>query len=217
MLPKIIVGWQKTSDEFILEYGLKVSDVLMVNGDSLTIKDFRDWLNFSQNITKASERYVVLIENADSLSAESQSILLKPLEEKKDWTQMYLLVRSESGILPTVISRCEVVTANKMLKTARYWTDMVRVWKGGPSAAIAYCESFSYDYLEELLREVLVRLKTEIGKGVNMKRLKIINCFLQTSQDVSVGNVNKRLALESLLFEPWRLIKTFNTVSSLGG
>src|SRR3989339_1679528 len=102
MLPKIITDWQKSTDDFILEYGLKQSEVLVANGDGMAINDLREWLNFCGNLTSASERYVILIDNLDSLSLESQSILLKPLEEKNDKTEIYLLAKNENKILSTI-------------------------------------------------------------------------------------------------------------------
>ncbi|OGD84019.1 hypothetical protein A2572_00625 [Candidatus Collierbacteria bacterium RIFOXYD1_FULL_40_9] len=208
MLPKIITDWQKSTDDFILEYGLKQSEVLVANGDGMAINDLREWLNFCGNLTSASERYVILIDNLDSLSLESQSILLKPLEEKNDKTEIYLLAKNENKILSTILSRCELMSAKRVETVARYWTEMVSLWKRGPGTIVDYCEKFPVDELNNFLVEVTTRLNLEISKGVTEKRIRIINRFLETMQELAVGNVNKRLALENLLFSTWRMIKT---------
>lgn len=207
MLPKIVTGWQSDTSEFLLSFGISQTDVLSIDGEKLPIDDLRDWLNFCDNLTRSDNRYVILLENADLLSTEAQNILLKPLEEKKDNVEMYLLVKNESKILPTILSRCEVIQAKKNILEAKYWMDVVKLWKGNPADIVSYCESFSVDELGDFLFEIVSRMRIEISKGVTDKRIKIINCFLQTCQEISIGNVNKRMALENLLFRTWRLIK----------
>lgn len=207
MLPKIVSGWQSDVSEFVLAYGLVESRVLTISGEKLGIDDLRDWLNFCDNLTRSDSRYIILLANADLLSPESQSILLKPLEEKKPEVEMYLLVGNENKILPTILSRCELLTTKNVAKVSKYWGDLVRVWKGGPATIIDYCEKFAVDNLNDFLREILVRLRMEIRKGVTEKRVRIINTFVATAQEVAIGNVNKRMALENLLFKSWRMIK----------
>lgn len=208
MLPKIVSGWQSDASEFMLTYGLAETRVLTINGEKLPIDDLRNWLNFCDNLTRSDNKYIILLENADSLSPESQSILLKPLEEKVTDVEMYLLVRNENKMLPTILSRCELLTTKKVATVAKYWDDLVSLWKGGPVAIINYCEKFPTDSLNDFFRETLVRLRLETRKGVTEKRIKIINTFVETAQEVAIGNVNKRMALENLLLKTWRMIKT---------
>ncbi len=208
MLPKIVTGWQNDVADFLLNFGLNKANVLSIDCENLSISDFREWLNFCNNLTRSDDRYVMLLTNLDLLSVEAQNILLKPLEEKRDSVGMYLLAKNENMVLPTILSRCEVVTTKKAMMTAKYWLELVKLWKSNPGNIVDFCETFPLNEINLFLAEALNRLKIEIAKEVTIKRIKIIDCFVKTVQEISLGNVNKRLALENLLFTTWRLIKT---------
>ncbi len=208
MLPKIVTGWQSETSEFLLNFGINPANVLSIDGEKLPVNELRDWLNFCDNLSRSDSRYVLLLSGVDLLSIEAQNILLKPLEEKKDDVEMYLLVGNENKVLPTIISRCEVVTTKKMILVAKYWLELLKLWRGQPADILAFCETFPIEDLNIFLTEVIARMKLEVGKGPTVKRIKIINVFLQTCEELSVGNVNKKMALENLLLKTWRLIKT---------
>lgn len=215
MLPKIVTGWQSDLEEFLLNFGLSRSSVLSINCDKLLIDDFREWLNFCGNLTRSDDKYVLLLENADLLSAEAQNILLKPLEEKRDTVQMYLLVKSENKVLPTILSRCEMLATKKLVKNAKYWLSLVKLWKSQPADIIGFCEIFPVEDLSVFMSEIVSRMKLEISKEATVKRIEIINCFLQATQESAIGNANKRLVLENLLLKTWRLIRTQHKLGGL--
>ncbi len=57
----------------------------------------------------SSKYKVAIIEDADRLSEEAQNALLKTLEEPREDTVIILIVPSEETLLPTIVSRSQVV------------------------------------------------------------------------------------------------------------
>jgi DNA polymerase III delta prime subunit len=57
----------------------------------------------------ASEKTAYFLENFDSASVEAQSTLLKTLEEAQENIVYVLTAKSEEAVLPTIVSRCQVV------------------------------------------------------------------------------------------------------------
>ncbi len=208
MLPKIISGFVGERSEFYVKQGLVENNVLAISGEGLKVDELREWLGFCRNVVDEQGQYSMLIEKADLLSAEAQNILLKPLEEKKPKTEMYLLAQNSSYLLPTILSRCELVTLRMQKQEALYWKDVLQMWKKGPAEIISFAEKFDVDKLQELLLEVLQKVKSEMYNEVNLKRVAIAKIALKTIGETSRSNVNKRMALENFLLSAWKVIKT---------
>jgi DNA polymerase III subunit delta' len=52
---------------------------------------------------------ILIVENASSLSMDAQNALLKTLEEPPSEATLILGARSENDLLPTILSRCQIV------------------------------------------------------------------------------------------------------------
>ena len=73
------------------------------------IRGLRSWLYLSSPLFK-----VVIIDNAHCMNSEAQSSLLKILEEPRDKTVFILITSFSKILLPTIISRVEVLNFYKM-------------------------------------------------------------------------------------------------------
>lgn len=79
------------------------------DGKTLKIEQIR---NLQARIVEkpiTSRRKVYVIDDADLMSEESQNCLLKTLEEPPEYAVIILVVSNESGILPTIKSRCVII------------------------------------------------------------------------------------------------------------
>lgn len=208
MLPKIVAGFSEERKFFLESRLLEENFVLAIDASETNLVEFREWIVFCQNVVDSEGKYSMVIWNADKLSVECQGVLLKPLEEKKPMTKIYLLVEKEASLLPTILSRCEIETFKSGSKKEIYWKDLVKGWKNSPGEILDYCERFEVEELGELLNEVIKKVKEELKNEVNKKRLKVVEIALETWQDIYQTNVNKRMALESFLLRSWRAIKT---------
>lgn len=114
-MPTIVVGaaseekWAVTTSLLQkIAPRLAPSDFLESTGSTIGINDvrfWRQWLAFAPQ----GDRRVLLIRQADNLTAEAQNAFLKTLEEPPPKAAIILEAESEFSFLPTVLSRCRVI------------------------------------------------------------------------------------------------------------
>ena len=78
-----------------------------VAGKSISIDSVREIIHFLMLRTAGSERRVVVIEKAQTMTVQAQNALLKTVEEPPAGTSIILTAASELGILPTILSRSQ--------------------------------------------------------------------------------------------------------------
>jgi DNA polymerase-3 subunit delta' len=91
-------------------------DVLFIEpqGALLRINQIRTVLNtLTMKPSRPSNR-VIIIADAHAMNAEAGNALLKALEEPAPDTYLILTTRSESELLPTIVSRCQHVRFNPL-------------------------------------------------------------------------------------------------------
>ncbi|MBQ1945821.1 MAG: DNA polymerase III subunit delta' [Clostridia bacterium] len=76
---------------------------------TIKVEDLREIIRALSYHASEGTRRVVLIENAQRMTPQSQNALLKSLEEPDGETIFLLTSSGETGLLPTVRSRCRVV------------------------------------------------------------------------------------------------------------
>ncbi len=208
MLPKILTSFTLSKDRFFEKESLNENYVLTIDGQETNLKEFREWIVFCQNVLDSDGLYSMVIWNAGKLSAECQGVLLKPLEEKKANTRIYLMVEKESDLLPTVISRCETIAGEVDDVKDVFWKDLLKVWRGGPGEALSYSEKFNFEDLESMLNVVIKKINFDLQNEVTGKRLLVLELALNTLGEVHETNVNRRMALDNFLICSWQAIKT---------
>lgn len=205
MLPKIIVCKKDDRETVRLFFGFGVQNEIALEASETTVKDLRGWINFAKNVVEQDTTFRLVIWDADSLSKECQGVLLKPLEEKKSEAEYYLVVKNENGLLSTILSRCEIVKVNATEKNLESgWLEVVKCWKEGPARCVSFAEKkTSPEEVKKILLEVVERLRLEVRKKINSKRLMILELALNTLKDLSDVNVNARSCLENFLIQSW--------------
>jgi DNA polymerase III subunit delta' len=91
-------------------------DVHMVEPDGLSIKkqqiqDLQE--EFSKKAVESSKK-VYMIYHADRMSGSASNSLLKFLEEPNAGTVAFLLTEQPQKMLPTILSRCQILTLNPL-------------------------------------------------------------------------------------------------------
>jgi len=76
------------------------------DGASRHEKGLIDWISLSPY--SASHKVAVIVDG-DKIRAEAANALLKTIEEPPDKSILILLVENLAGVLPTIISRCQIV------------------------------------------------------------------------------------------------------------
>lgn len=65
---------------------------------------------------KKTDKRIILIEDANLMSIEAQNALLKDLEEPTESTFFIICASAESGVLPTISSRCQKISIAPLSK-----------------------------------------------------------------------------------------------------
>ncbi|MFH1691235.1 MAG: DNA polymerase III subunit delta' [Candidatus Omnitrophota bacterium] len=115
-----------------------------------------------------SSRKVLVVDQAQCLSEESSSALLKTLEEPSLNTVIFLLADSIKSVLPTIVSRCQRVmfsslpeTVLAQVLTERFRVDSkdalycARIAQGSMGEAVKFCENGLSSRKNEIIKNFL--------------------------------------------------------------
>jgi len=208
MLPKIFVSGAEERAEVIQSIDLLGAKIMSYEGSEAKVDDLRHWINFGVNVVTSSPDISLVIWEADSMSAECQAVLLKPLEETRDETNLILVVKNENGLLPTILSRCVVLGLGKLEKMEpMFWSDMRKCFSEGPSACLDLAENLEKEQMELALEEVMVKLKNGLVEGVSKNRLSVLKLAIDCLAKLRKTNVNPKLAFGNFLISSWKLVK----------
>ena len=117
---KIIICMDKKSDEEILNICDRIDngnyiDVKIIEPDGLWIKkeqllDLQS--EFSKSAIEGSKK-IYIIKSADKMNIQTANSILKFLEEPVDDIIAILIVDNINLVIPTIISRCQIIKLNK--------------------------------------------------------------------------------------------------------
>ncbi|MCA9379578.1 hypothetical protein KC675_00175 [Candidatus Dojkabacteria bacterium] len=163
-------------------------------------RKLKEW--FSVKPYSSPNKFAV-IQNADLLTVEAQNSILKLLEEPNDNCFIALTLANPSNLLPTVLSRCEIIQDTKVARSSE------------DSNFMMLSRTQQFKYIEDLFSEknaieqnkniktflfnLLSTLQKQLEKDhSNTKLRQNIDLVDQTSIMIS-GNTSKRLALENMV------------------
>jgi DNA polymerase-3 subunit delta' len=209
MLPKIIVSG--ALDRQVIKDRLSIYDssIIALEGSDTKVDTVRHWINFGVNVVNGSPEMSLVVWDADKLSPECQAVMLKPLEESRDETNMYLVVTNENGLLSTVLSRCMVVDLlGQVEDNSMYWKRIRECFVKGPAACLAYADDLDKLEMEQSLEELIKKLKLGLIKEVSKSRLGVIKLAIECLGRLRKSNVNAKLAFGDFLISSWRMVRT---------
>lgn len=179
--------------------------------------------HFSLKPYSAKGRIVVL-EDAGSLTVEAQNALLKTMEEPPEYAVILLGAKSESDLLPTVLSRCQIVILDsqsvipadlsraKSREAGIQKTEKARILETQVQDDIGMLLRSSieerFEYIEKLkdrkefLYEMVVYFRGALQTpGVHFERLDVLKFSkdLLQAEEWTAQNVNIRAILEYLM------------------
>lgn len=125
MLPRILINQGlntqiKAAERFLEDLKIKQNhpDLLWVESEtSLGVKEvktIREHLSFKPH---SLDGKVVVVIGADSMTQDAQNSLLKTLEEPPTEASIVLTTSSEHKLLPTILSRCQLINIEDKLST----------------------------------------------------------------------------------------------------
>lgn len=181
-------------------------------GESIKIKDIR---NFNQELAfsnyDSNKRYFIFL-NSDLTTLQAQNAALKSIEEPPVNTQIVLLTSTLDKLLPTIISRCKVISIKKsstQKETPKDFEEISKIYKKIINSKHYELIELSNTYKDratavlffnQLLSYLNFELhsnNSEYEKNQLTKHLKII---LKTNKQLN-QNVNVKLAIENCFFD----------------
>lgn len=139
---------------------------------------------------------VVVLEDASTLTIEAQNALLKTLEELPDKGLFILAASSEDKLLPTVLSRCQIIRVQGIGYRVQGTKDIEKLLLATVEERFEYIEKLKdrKEFLHVLVNYFHQELNVHPG-GVHTKFIKEL---LQAEQ-WAAQNVNLRAILEYLM------------------
>lgn len=176
------------------------------------IRELNHWLSLSSYQSKMK---AAVIFRAEKMTLEAQNALLKNLEEPPENTLIILLTQDYELLLPTIISRCQVIklTASAINLDDKEISQYLNILKVlikndlGEKFKIALDYAKSREEAIEFLDKLMIVLESQLKSTVisNSSSLHItISLYpslvhqLQHTKTLIQANVNTRLALENL-------------------
>lgn len=178
-------------------------DLLLIeklkNKKSIGIEEVREIGKFLKILPISHTQKIVLIKEANALTTEAQSSLLKILEEPPEYARIILEVENIQKLLPTIISRCQILEENN---------EPTKHDNGLNFLELSINERFIWaEETSKLEKEEIIKNLNSIFIYTKDNKIKLktesVNLLLEVIDNLSKYNLNTRLALEylSLNFE----------------
>lgn len=155
---------------------------------------------------------IVIINDAQNLTTDAQNALLKTLEEPPDYVFIILLVKDADLLLPTIISRCQII--NLAVKNKEFsekeFADQISLFNQliqsrvgerlEKTAELGKTREDALLFIENSLmfwRQIL--LSPALRNQLTSSQILSIIKSTQHTQSLLQKNINPRLALDNLL------------------
>ena len=109
---------EKSKTKLGIHLSLKHPDIIIISPKkaSIGISEVNHLSFWAYTKPYSNDYKYVIIESADLLTVQAQNSLLKIIEEPPIFTQFFLFVENHFNLLPTIISRSELINHKKELK-----------------------------------------------------------------------------------------------------
>jgi len=153
-----------------------------------------------------SEMKAVILDQADLLTTEAQNALLKVLEEPPEHTIIVLAVDSKEALLPTILSRCQIVELETEIlvlsdgEAAEYSNFIDNLPNMKVGERLKKAEELAKDKDEAVIwiSKLILSLREKMLKeNSNTNLLQAIKSFQSLHTLLKTTNVNPRFAIEN--------------------
>jgi len=150
--------------------------------------------------TNAASYYVIV--HAHTLTLPSQHALLKTLEESPANTCIVLGVPRLHTLIPTIISRCQVVIpAAKHTGSAHHDASLLtEIISSSYGQLIQLAQNHDKKQSQHIIRQLINIIRQGLQQHPTQKRAQVIHLLTQSLRDLDT-NVNPSLILEHLYFQ----------------
>lgn len=152
-----------------------------------------------------SEQKAVILEAFQGMTIDSQNAFLKLLEEPPNNTIIIVLVNSLDFLLPTILSRCNIITLKKYEKLEKealeeYLKSLKAIQKGGNALKLAQDNAKSREEALKFLENLMLAAHENLENDKTL--IKLFKNMQKTYTIIKTTNVSPRFALENLFLNP---------------
>lgn len=203
MQPKIIVSQnRKDRDQRIWDI-LKESnilpnnpDLLLIEDEKIGIKEIKILINHLSTKPFGQTAKSAVILDGTNITPDAQNALLKTLEEPSGESIILVGVDSETKLLPTVLSRCLVISLQTSVVSSQTNFDLEKILNASIEERFEIIEKATDK--DRLLNELTESYRSKVLKGEGNS--EFLENLLQ-AQIWKESNVNIRTILEYLLLK----------------
>ncbi len=194
---------EKYISDFIIQQN--IPSYFVVRLDQLKIADVRLLQKtLSSKLPKETCRLVVV----SNPTIEAQNALLKTLEEIDSQTFLFFKTVSKEDLLPTIISRSQMVTFQNVFK-ASLQTPLKEIMNSSKAdrdrKIFQFLSSFGDSINEENISDIILSLRSlmvsETEKENTLYYFSLLKALTENLVWVNSYNVQKRILLENLFLE----------------
>lgn len=148
-----------------------------------------------------SEQKAVILEAFQGMTIDSQNAFLKLLEEPPNNTIIIVLTNSLDFLLPTILSRCNIITLEKYEKLEKeafeeYLKSLKAIQKGGNALKLAQDNGKNREEALKFLENLMLAAHENLENDKTL--IKLFKNMQKTYTIIKTTNVSPRFALENL-------------------
>ncbi len=114
-------------------------DIFIFNNDQMLMADAESFISSISSKGLSGKRFCIL--STDRIASDVQNTLLKTLEEPYPGTYFFILVPDSVRILPTILSRCQIISGDDSIGESRL--EVVEFLNKNMTDRFAYIESWT--------------------------------------------------------------------------
>jgi DNA polymerase III delta prime subunit len=169
-----------------------------------SIEVVRDLKRFLSRKPLQSEFNLGLLTEAHNLSLEAQNALLKTLEEPPGLSRIILTATNTSSLLPTIISRCEVVEAEIINENPPLnWELVEKIINGNDATRIKEADEVDINQWilswQQLLKAKIKGQEVSLSKNLTVEQIRNYLKKLLSFNRMKESNVNSKLLSSVML------------------
>ncbi len=193
-------------EQDLKKHNLKRSDpdlLYLEQGTKLGINEAKKIREHFSLKPYAAKGRAVVLENASEMTLEAQNALLKTIEELPEEAIFILGTTSDANLLPTIISRCQIVRLNFDTKQGeksgpfKYEQDLQQLLESDIPSRFRYIEKLKER--EEFLHYMVHYFREQLFHSQPRQTIKDFLEELLHSEEWAKQNVNIRAILEYLM------------------
>ena len=190
--------------------------IIRPNGKTIKKEQLTNLMIELKNKPIHSKNVFYIIEYAENLNNSSANTILKFLEEPEEGIIAILITKNRYEVLPTIISRCQIISFNKYKKkeydevSIGYAIQIIKCFQQNKNNSIAYLSeiySLKSEELIEILNLCIIIYSDILNYTVNGIRAGFIKINNELNDIIDIFSAQEITTMQKKLLEALNLLK----------